>query len=116
MDWLTIESLTDIEKAVEDSYMESKKAVILFKHSTRCSISSTAKFRLENSLKSNSDFIVYYLDLLNNRTLSNYLAERFAVRHESPQAIVLKNGKCIYHASHLSISINDIEESLQQGV
>jgi len=109
MDWLTIESLTDIEKAVEDSYMENKKAVILFKHSTRCSISSTAKFRLENSLKSNPDFIAYYLDLLKNRELSNYLAERFSVRHESPQAIVLKNGKCIYHASHLSISINDIE-------
>jgi bacillithiol system protein YtxJ len=109
MDWLTIESLTDIEKAVEDSYMENKKAVILFKHSTRCSISSTAKFRLENSLKSNPDFIAYYLDLLKNRELSNHLAERFSVRHESPQAIVLKNGKCIYHASHLSISINDIE-------
>lgn len=113
MDWLTIESLTDIEKAVEDSYMENKKAVILFKHSTRCSISSTAKFRLENSLKSNSDFIVYYLDLLKNRELSNYLAERFSIRHESPQAIVLKNGKCIYHASHLSISINDMEEALK---
>lgn len=113
MDWLAIESLTDIEKAVEDSYMENNKAVILFKHSTRCSISSTAKFRLENSLKSNPDFITYYLDLLKNRELSNYLAERFSVRHESPQAIVLKNGKCIYHASHLSISISDIEQSLK---
>jgi len=45
--------------------------------------------------------------------LSNYLAERFSVRHESPQAIVLKNGKCIYHASHLSISISDIEGLLK---
>ncbi len=48
MNWLPIESKADFDKAVEDSCMEKNKAVLIFKHSTHCSISATAKFRLES--------------------------------------------------------------------
>lgn len=108
MNWLTIESLTDLNKAVEDSSMVQFKAVVIFKHSTRCSISSTAKFRLESKWVDDDQIPVYYLDLIKYRELSNQIADDFSVYHESPQVLVLKNGKCCYHASHLSISAQEI--------
>ncbi|MGE0561024.1 MAG: bacillithiol system redox-active protein YtxJ [Flavobacteriales bacterium] len=108
MNWLTIESLADLNKAVEGSSMEGIKAVLIFKHSTRCSISSTAKFRLESKWENSPEIPAYYLDLIKYRDISNQIASDFLIHHESPQVIVLKNGKCVYHASHLSISVNDI--------
>jgi len=113
MNWLTIESLADLNKAVEDSTMEEVKAVLIFKHSTRCSISSTAKFRLESKWENNENIPTYYLDLIQYRTISNQIASDFDVYHESPQVIVLQNGKCVYHASHLSISVNDILDAIK---
>ena len=108
MNWLTIESLTDLNKAVEDSYMEENKGVLIFKHSTRCAISSTAKYRFESTWTIDENFPAYYLDLIKFRDLSNQIANNLSVYHESPQVLVIKDGKCIYHASHLSISVKDI--------
>ena len=108
MNWLPIESLADLNKAVEDSDLEETKAVLIFKHSTRCAISSTAKFRLESFWENDINFPVYFIDLLKFRLLSNEISERFSVHHESPQVLVIKNGKCIFNASHLSISVKDI--------
>ena len=108
MNWLPIESLADLNKAVEDSNMEETKAVLIFKHSTRCAISSTAKFRLESFWENDENFPTYYLDLIKFRELYNKIANDFNVRHESPQALVIKGGKCIYHSSHLSISVKNI--------
>ena len=108
MKWLPIESLADLNKAVEDSNMETTKAILIFKHSTRCAISSTAKFRFESFWKNDINFPAYYLDLIKYRELSNQIAIDFNVWHESPQVLVIKNGKCIFNASHLSISVKDI--------
>lgn len=108
MNWLPIESLADLNKAVEDSDLEETKAVLIFKHSTRCSISSTAKFRLESFWENDINFPTYYLDLLKFRPISNEISERFSVHHESPQVLVIKKGECIFHSSHLSISVKNI--------
>jgi bacillithiol system protein YtxJ len=113
MNWLAIESLADLNKAVEDSNMEDIEAVIIFKHSTRCSISSTAKFRFESKWNDHPKIPTYYLDLIKYREISNQIALDFDVHHESPQVLVLQRGKCIYHASHLSISVNDILDAIK---
>lgn len=78
----------------------------IFKHSTRCSISSMAKNRLEREW--NLDFPAYYLDLLNYRTISNLIAEKSGVEHQSPQLIVFQHGKVIYQASHNAIIVDEI--------
>jgi bacillithiol system protein YtxJ len=91
----TIEQLTEIEK---NSFL---KPQLLFKHSTRCSISDLALNRLrreEEKLSTKVD--LYYLDLIRYRDISNEIAARYKVEHESPQVIVLSDGKAIYHASH----------------
>jgi len=80
---------------------------IIFKHSTRCSVSMMAKRMLEEELPQlvEQKMQVYYLDLLNHRNISNEIAARYQVTHDSPQLLFIKDGKCVYHASHEDVSI-----------
>jgi bacillithiol system protein YtxJ len=106
MDWKVLADEAELEEIIRRS--ESRPQVI-FKHSTRCSISSVAKGRLDRfDAPSNMDF--YFLDLIRYRNISNKVSERFFVEHESPQVLVIKNGKCVYDESHISINIQDILE------
>lgn len=82
----------------------------VFKHSTRCNISSMVKNRVEREW--NLDFPVYYLDLLKYRSVSNLIASMSTVEHQSPQLIVFQNGKPIYNASHNAILVDDIKAEL----
>lgn len=96
-----------------DAIREQSKVnpVVIFKHSTRCSISSMAKARLEREQAPEGiDF--YYLDLIRYRPISNKIAEDFSVYHESPQILVIVNGECIYDESHSAISMREIAGSL----
>lgn len=108
MDWISITSLAQLAEIKEKS---KNKPQLIFKHSTRCSISSVAKNRLERSTPAeNVDF--YYLDLISYRELSAKIAEEFDVFHESPQVILIKNGECCYDESHSGINMDDIIEQV----
>lgn len=97
-----------LESAVKESF--NNKGIAIFKHSTRCATSSVAKSRLSSKWNFKSDLPIYHLDLIRYRELSNLISNRFNVRHESPQLLLIKDGKCIYHASHLGISVKEINE------
>ena len=84
---------------------------LIFKHSTRCSISTMAKYRLEDDWNFEGKKLEpYYLDLINYRDLSKEVAEKFDVHHESPQVLLIKNGECTYDASHLDITVSELHE------
>jgi bacillithiol system protein YtxJ len=103
----------DREEQLPEIIEESKQSpVIIFKHSTICSISSTAKNRLERQWSdAGVDGIkTYYLDLLAHRPVSNKIAEIFEVRHESPQLLLIRNGKCTYNASHFNIKLDELKK------
>jgi bacillithiol system protein YtxJ len=80
---------------------------VIFKHSTRCSISSVAYQRLQKS-DTPAGIEFHLLDLISYRSLSNKIADDFGVHHESPQVLVIKNGECVYDDSHMGISMRDI--------
>jgi bacillithiol system protein YtxJ len=82
---------------------------IIFKHSTRCNISSVALQRLKTNSNDSTPGI-YYLDLIKYRSLSNKIAEVFGEHHESPQVLLIKNGECIYAESHLGITMKELIE------
>ncbi len=104
MKWIP---LTDVGQLSEIIAQSQTKPQVIFKHSTRCSISSVAWQRLQKaSQPEGMDF--YFLDLLVHRSISNKIVETFKVHHESPQVLVIKNGECIFDESHLGISMNDI--------
>lgn len=112
MDWIEIKSEQDLDTISEESF-QNNLGIAIYKHSTRCSISSVAKTRLSLSWDFKEELPIYYLDLLSYRHISDLIAEKFNVFHESPQLIVIKNGKVIYHNSHLSISVKDLHRALE---
>lgn len=91
---------------------ESKSiCVVIFKHSTRCGISRFALNNFENSYAvSEEKAKLYYLDILSHRDVSNALAQEFNVIHESPQLLIVKNGKSVYNESHGQIDADKIAE------
>lgn len=111
MNWIKLESADQISTILEQS---ATSTVLIFKHSTRCSISSTSLNRLERAWEDNvlSNSPVYYLDLISFRSLSALIAESFDIEHQSPQILLIKNQKCIYHASHFDIQYAEIKKQL----
>lgn len=106
--------LTSIEQLKEILALSTEKPIVLFKHSTRCSISSMALSRFEKEWnQDNNEIDLYYLDLLNHRDVSNEIASITGVVHQSPQAILISNNEVKYAASHNSISANDIQNAIQ---
>ena len=107
MNWNT---LADISQLAHIDALSINKPILIFKHSTHCSISSTALNRLErNWTAEDADKVTpYILDLLQHREISNAVADKYGVEHQSPQALVIKDGKVVYHESHMGISYNDI--------
>jgi bacillithiol system protein YtxJ len=106
--WNQLESMENLDVA---EALSNNKVVVLFKHSTRCSISRFVLKQFENTYAVPEEKMeLYFLDLIEYRTISNEIAARFGVTHQSPQMIVLKNGKAVYNASHESINANDLEQ------
>jgi bacillithiol system protein YtxJ len=104
MNWA---ELTDIDQLESIKQESMQQPVVIFKHSTRCSISSMAKMRLERSDMPEA-VKFYYLDLIRYRAISNKIAEVFDVHHESPQVLLIKNGECVYDESHNGINMDEI--------
>ena len=105
MHWI---HLTDEEQLNQIISNSQEKPQVIFKHSTRCSISAVALQRLQKATQP-SDIDFYFLDLIAHRSLSNKIAQVFKVHHESPQVLVIKEGACVYDESHLGISMDDIK-------
>lgn len=113
MIWQELTDITQLEQLTEES---RDLAVGIFKHSTRCSISATALDRLERNwskVQGTETVKMYYLDLIAHRNISNAVAEKYGVEHQSPQFILLKNGKAVYHESHYSIDLEEILEKVK---
>lgn len=108
MNWNHIDSVHDIEAIIERSHT---LPCLILKHSTACPISSMAKNRLEKQWDLAAESMeTYYLDLIRHRDVSNYIAAEFGIRHESPQVLVIRDGKCVYDASHLDIRVDELRQ------
>ena len=106
--WNNIESEEDLAKAIEKSY---SKKIAIFKHSTSCFISKTVLKNFEKEIENIDQKVeLYILDLLANRTISKKISSDFVISHESPQLIVIENGKAIDNASHQDISTSLIAQ------
>lgn len=106
MHWTHLTTEDQLNDLIASSHDKPK---VIFKHSTRCSISRTALNRVEK-LNNVEGVDFYFLDLLVHRPVSNKVAEVFNVHHESPQVLLIRSGECIYEESHLGISTDEILE------
>ncbi|MEC5156546.1 bacillithiol system redox-active protein YtxJ [Chryseobacterium sp. MP_3.2] len=102
--WHSLTSVEDLDAAIAKS---NENKVAIFKHSTRCFISKTVLKNFEKEVSASDKKVDYYfLDLIEYRSISSKIADDFDITHQSPQLIVLENGKAIKDASHQSISVS----------
>jgi bacillithiol system protein YtxJ len=113
MNWNKLTQLSQID---EIKTISEDVPVMIFKHSTRCSISSMSLDRLLRNWKEedHKNVLPYHLDIIENRELSNQIAKEFGVSHQSPQVIVIKNGVSVYDNSHFGISYPEIMEVVKK--
>lgn len=103
MNWTLLESTDQL-----DAIKQKPGKSIIFKHSTRCSISLMAKRRFELDWENlPTDVSLYFLDLIKYREISNQIAEDFQVHHQSPQLLLICDGECILDQSHSDISVDE---------
>ncbi len=100
--------LDTIEKLEQLFSKSVENPIVLFKHSTTCPISAGVYQEI-----SNADADIHLVIIQNSRDVSNAIARKTGVRHESPQAIVVKNGKVVYQASHYDVTAGDVEKILK---
>lgn len=100
--------LTSVDQIKER--VSQNRTFIIFKHSTRCSISSVAWNRVKGKLDAIESQVgeLLYLDLIRYREISNYVADFFQVWHESPQILIIQGSECVYNGSHLEIRPDEI--------
>ncbi|KIX22709.1 hypothetical protein SY27_02485 [Flavobacterium sp. 316] len=104
----TLDSQSQLD---EIDAISKDKPVVLFKHSTRCIISRTVLRQFDNGFNfSDSELDWYLLDLLNHRDISNEITNRYGIMHQSPQILVVKEGKAVYNASHEGIAVEDLKQ------
>lgn len=107
LDWKPLEN----EEAIREIFDQSNaKPQLIFKHSTRCIISSSALGMFEKEYNLNDEVDLHFLDLIRYRNVSNAIATELGVHHESPQILLLINQKVVHHASHHSIDAKNINQ------
>lgn len=112
MKWIELKALDQLQEIRKES---AEKTVLIFKHSRRCNISRTSLDRLERrwNEKEMAEVKPYFLDLLSYREISNLLADQFSVEHESPQILLIADGKSILDLSHFEIDYDQIKAALK---
>lgn len=114
MEWTP---LVDVAQLDAIDQLSKEQPVLIFKHSTQCSISQGALGRMDagdpaaGAIGSPS----FYLDLLAYRSVSNAVEARYGIRHESPQVLVIRDGRCVFHTSHRAITCADTLAAMERA-
>lgn len=107
MKWEYLKTREDLNKLD----VESRSApVVIFKHSTRCSISAASLNRLERNWddQKTGNLKAYFLDLISYREISQEISSRYGIEHESPQLLLIKDARCTYTTSHFGINFEEL--------
>jgi bacillithiol system protein YtxJ len=108
MQW---DKITTVSQLNEIDEISKTRACLIFKNSTRCHISAVMIARLEKEWQP-GEIQPFYLDLLAYPSISNTIAARYNVPHESPQVLLIKNGRCIMSQSHMHIRFDEIQQQI----
>ena len=112
INWIPLTFMGQLDELVAFS---NEQPVVIFKHSTRCSVSRFALKQFEKEFDADTlhcNVSTYFLDLLEHRDISNEIANRFNVFHQSPQLLLIKEGKSVYDVSHSDIDAGELKGKL----
>jgi bacillithiol system protein YtxJ len=112
MKWNELRAVDQIDQIRKES---TENPILIFKYSSRCSLSRLALDRLERSWQETEmrGIKSYFLDLITYREISNRIAHEFDVEHESPQILIIENEKSIYDQSHMGIDYQQIRKAVK---
>lgn len=114
MNYLELREVNQLEEISKKS-SDVASGVLIFKHSNRCAISSMVWSRFKRAWDiSMDDLPIFYVDVIRSRELSNAIADKYNVRHESPQVLLVQNDECVYSTSHMDISPNNLKKVLNE--
>jgi bacillithiol system protein YtxJ len=107
-----LHSIEALQQVIEES---KNRPVLLFKHSTACPISSRAFREFQTYLESADPNVTYNLIIVQtDRPVSNEATTKLGVRHETPQAILIQDGREIWNASHFDITVSSLQTAIQK--
>ena len=101
---MATDQLHDIAAQTTLEHALNSDRAVLYKHSTRCPVSDWAIAEVLQFAGVRTEWPVYVLKVIEHRDLSELVAERFRVQHQSPQVFVINKGHCLWHASHSDIT------------
>jgi bacillithiol system protein YtxJ len=104
-EWKAISATDELQSILEES---DRYPVVIFKHSTRCSLSTIAKMRLADISNLSITIPLFLINVIESRMLSNAIADLFDVHHESPQVLLIHQRDCIFESSHLDITSDEL--------
>jgi bacillithiol system protein YtxJ len=108
-----LHSLQALQEVIEES---KNRPVLIFKHSNSCPISGRAFTQFQTYLQNADPEISYHLiTVQTDRPVSNEVEGRLGVQHETPQAIIVRNGREIWNASHYDITVSALESAVQKA-
>lgn len=114
MNWKTITSEADLNEIIE---LSKSTSCMIYKHSTRCSMSDMMKFIIEEEWEFAAEEVQpYFLDILAYKSLAAKIADDFQVYHQSPQVLLIQNGECTFDEDHRDISVEELKEHLEDNV
>jgi bacillithiol system protein YtxJ len=103
MNWIPLTSEQEVQNVIaSDAY------AVIYKHSTRCMVSLMALKKLKSEYSGEYDLPFYMIDVISDRAVSRAVADQLNVEHESPQLLLVKNGACVYDASHEAVSLKPV--------
>lgn len=112
MNWIELSTPTQLQGIQKDT---SNAAYLLYKHSPTCSICSMTKMRIERAWDfAEEQLKPYFLNVLDHRSLSDEVAHIFDTKHESPQILLVQNGRSVHQASHFDIDIKTVRTVLAE--
>lgn len=97
-----------------DQALQTAEQFIILKHSSTCPISQAAYEEYESFAEEHDSLPIYFLIVQEERPLSNHIAEKFSIKHESPQALLFKNGEVAWHASHWKITYDSLTKAINE--
>ena len=108
-----LNDVQSLDAAIAES---ADRPVLLFKHSRYCGVSCEALDELQTHIDASSGGVSYrMITVQTHRPVSDAVAQRLGLRHETPQAILLRDGKVIWNASHFRITATQLDQALPKA-
>ncbi len=109
IDWTRLQVKEEVDNGIK-----SNTPVLFFKHSFKCGFSTKVLKDFEHEWNINSEKCnLYFVDVIRNRDVSDYIEQVSGFKHHSPQVLVFIGGKVVYHATHQNINVKKIKEVLE---